>query len=389
MELSPLNKNTRETWEGYFEDGWEKNRGRRQTQLFAAYFLDTVRLPRSAQTLLDVGCAMGDALPIFREYYPDLELRGCDISSRAIEEARASFGNIATFHTWGFEDIRGSFDVIYCSGTLEHFENNLDIVRGLLRHCRWLYALVPYMEMRHGMRLKPEPGQWHVATIDASTFDPLLREGLVKRVRHWIHPCPVAWGPPSPGPGGVVRADGSEMIFFELAVEAHPEDEEPNMSNDTAPATGGRGGWLDAVRHVDPELAQWLGRIEQLEQEVGAWIGPGDRFILIDDELLRGKISVCSRAVPFPDHDGEYWGPPPDDAAAIEELERLRKFGVQHLVIAWPGFWWLDYYRGFHEYLRSRFPCRSEDEVAVVFDLRRDARSGAGEVPEEESAGAQ
>jgi hypothetical protein len=33
--------------------------------------------------------------------------------------------------------------------------------------------------------------------------------------------------------------------------------------------------------------------------------------------------------------------------------------------------WWLDYYKGFNQYLRSNFFCMLDNERLVAFDLRR------------------
>ena len=95
FQISPLNRNTKNNWERYHQEVWLKNSGCEQTKLFAHYFLNTIRLPRDAKSLLDVGCAFGDALPEFRRRYSHLELFGCDISGYAIREARRNFGQIA------------------------------------------------------------------------------------------------------------------------------------------------------------------------------------------------------------------------------------------------------------------------------------------------------
>lgn len=200
ITVSPKNKNTLATWEAYFRDGWEKNNGRRQTRLFAQYFLDTVSLPPDAKTLLDVGCGLGDALPEFKARYPHLALSGCDVSEVAIEKARETFEEIATFQVWGFDQIESRYDVIFCSNVLEHFEDYLAIARHLLRHCRWLFVMVPYRELRSGKPLEVAEGEWHVATFDEHTFDALREEGMVRKIDFWRHPCPVAWGPARPQP---------------------------------------------------------------------------------------------------------------------------------------------------------------------------------------------
>ncbi len=193
-ETCTLDRNVKESWEAYFQDGWEKNGGRQQTRLFAHYFLRTVRLPNCAESLLDVGCALGDALLEIHRYYPHLRLYGCDISRNATEKARETCGNIAAFYNWDFDQIEGHFDIIYCSNTLEHFENYLDIARGLLTHCRFLYVLVPFLELSGGKPLRAEPGEWHVATFDKHSFDPLVRQGLAQHIRSWVRHTPGAWG---------------------------------------------------------------------------------------------------------------------------------------------------------------------------------------------------
>lgn len=194
MKLSPNDKNTREAWEDYFSGGWERNDGRNQTRLFAEYFLDAVPLPPDAESLLDVGCALGDALPAIRRRYPRLRLTGCDVCETAVAKARERYGDLAAFHRWGFDDIQGTYDLIYCSNTLEHFENYLDVARTLLRHARFLYVLVPYKELRGGRPLRAEPGEWHVATFTRSSFAPLVAGGSAARVRSWVRYTPGAWG---------------------------------------------------------------------------------------------------------------------------------------------------------------------------------------------------
>jgi SAM-dependent methyltransferase len=111
-------------------------------------------------------------------------------------------------------------------------------------------------------------------------------------------------------------------------------------------------------------------RLVLTAQDIAALIPPGDRFILVDDDVLRGELGVGSRAIPFLEREGRYWGLPADDMTAIRELERLRAGGAGFVVFAWPSFWWLEYYSGFHEYLRSRFPCLPRTDRVVAFDLR-------------------
>lgn len=110
-------------------------------------------------------------------------------------------------------------------------------------------------------------------------------------------------------------------------------------------------------------------KLAQTARELNAAVDPGRPFILVDDEQLRALICAGAQAIPFTQHDGAYWGPPADDAAAIAELERLRAAGARRLVVAWPSFWWLEQYRGWQDYLRKNYRCICEGSLLIVFDL--------------------
>ena len=95
----------------------------------------------------------------------------------------------------------------------------------------------------------------------------------------------------------------------------------------------------------------------------------GSRFILVDDAQWAGRFTE-RKPIPFLEKDGEYWGPPADDAKAISEMERLRDQGAEFIVFASPCFWWLNYYRDFHSYLQREYQHAFADEELIIFDLR-------------------
>lgn len=110
-------------------------------------------------------------------------------------------------------------------------------------------------------------------------------------------------------------------------------------------------------------------RFQKCRDELVRLIPRGTPFILVDEEQLRIGLPH-QRAIPFLEKNGEYWGPPADDATAIRELERLRKAGARYIAFAWPAFWWLTHYGKFHEHLENRFPHLVNSDWLVVFDLR-------------------
>lgn len=115
-------------------------------------------------------------------------------------------------------------------------------------------------------------------------------------------------------------------------------------------------------------------RLRQATRDLVAITPPGETIILVDDgqwglRSLRGR-----RLLPFIERDGQNWGPPPDNAVAIFELERLRTLGAHFITFAWPAFWWLDYYRVFAAYLETHFRLVSASDRLVTFDVTRSRR---------------
>ena len=94
--------------------------------------------------------------------------------------------------------------------------------------------------------------------------------------------------------------------------------------------------------------------------------------VLIVADLDEGGFgqSIAGRArLPFVERQGQYFGPPTDDAHAISELKRLHAAGATHFVLLWPAFWFFDTYPLFEQHLRNAHRCLLENARAVVFEL--------------------
>ena len=143
----------------YFkEDGaWEKNKGKQQTKLFAYYFDQVITFPDQKFTLLDVGCALGQAAAFFSRRYPNASVSATDVSEVAISRCKRQYGELAHFFTADIENISSFFDVIYCSNVLEHFYDFEEKTRKLTSCCQQLYIMVPYNERtRESHKLTPD-----------------------------------------------------------------------------------------------------------------------------------------------------------------------------------------------------------------------------------------
>ena len=122
---------------------------------------------------------------------------------------------------------------------------------------------------------------------------------------------------------------------------------------------------------------QWHGgshhshSVHMVEQQLAA-ITPRDAVVIVAD-LNEGGFgsSIGGRArLPFTEKQGQYFGPPANDAHAIDELARLRAAGATHFALLWPAFWFFDTYPHFEQHLRRAYRCVMENGRAIVFDLR-------------------
>lgn len=68
--------------------------------------------------------------------------------------------------------------------------------------------------------------------------------------------------------------------------------------------------------------------------------------------------------------DGVYLGDPEDDHAAQAELTRLRRRGVDYLVLAWPCFWWRASHPGLFKRLDETAVIICSTAEVIVFQLR-------------------
>ena len=155
------NVNTKAYWDERFASGsWESNRGRQQTADFARGQIPFLRIPADfTGTLLDFGCGLGDAFPIYRRQYPRATLIGMDLSASAIALCHREYGGIATF-LQGDHTAAPRSDIIIASNVFEHLSDDQQVARVLLTACTSLKIIVPYKE--YPPTFVPPAGAEHV-----------------------------------------------------------------------------------------------------------------------------------------------------------------------------------------------------------------------------------
>ena len=128
-------------------------------------------------TILDFGCGLGDAFPLYKNAYPNATLIGVDISEEAIIKCEKSYGNIASF-ICGTELDTPKVDIIISSNVFEHLTDDLIIAEKLKRNCNTLFIIVPFKE-----NLSTSFSKEHVNSYDADTFTGVFKSVSVKTYR--------------------------------------------------------------------------------------------------------------------------------------------------------------------------------------------------------------
>jgi FkbM family methyltransferase len=170
------------------------------------------------------------------------------------------------------------------------------------------------------------------------------------------------------------------QIFIELITEDAVESATSVLREFGYTSVGGLGSppsyhFIVPGRHVLRDN-KWHGgsyhshSVHMVETQLGA-VTSRDAVVIVAD-LDQGGFggSLAGRArLPFIEKQGQYFGPPADDAEAIGELTRLIASGATHFALLWPAFWFFDTYPRFEQHLRRRHRCLVENPLAIVFEL--------------------
>jgi trans-aconitate methyltransferase len=140
------NINTKEYWENRFKSGNWNDNGRFQTKKYAEANVKYLNIDNGFNgTILDFGCALGDAIPIYLEAFKSAKIIGYDISESAIKNCQERFGDRANFISGEMSNICNC-NLIIASHVMEHLTDDKKIIKQLLNKCEDLYVFVPYKE---------------------------------------------------------------------------------------------------------------------------------------------------------------------------------------------------------------------------------------------------
>lgn len=146
--------NTKPYWENRFSQDWDKNNGPSQTQFFCE--LATKLIPKwtkdsinsTDMSICDWGCAEGEGTEILSKFF-NTAVTGVDFSETAIKKAKDRYPHL-NFSSENFlsSKIDTSFNVIFSSNTLEHFDDPWKVFESLSeRATDYIILLLPFKEI--------------------------------------------------------------------------------------------------------------------------------------------------------------------------------------------------------------------------------------------------
>lgn len=147
-------------------------------------------------------------------------------------------------------------------------------------------------------------------------------------------------------PGTIVLLDDSKRPEERAALRAWQDNLGDAVTVSQLP--GFAKGMAMAVIHKPIRTADlWRRRFDLSRADIDRHVPADEPLIVAGDSWWAQELNTSRTIFPLTEHDGQYWGEPADDAAAIAEVEKLKRRGARHIAFGWPTFWWLTHYRDF------------------------------------------
>lgn len=154
--MESMEVNSVEYWDEKFNKAWDKNNGEKQTEFFCRMFLENIPswikkdINDNSRSIIDLGCAEGEAVKILSENFKNSSVTGLDFSIEAIKKAKEKYPN-NNFITGNIKKkLMLNQDVIYCSNTLEHFENPHSIIENIIStKAKYIFIMIPFNDNQY------------------------------------------------------------------------------------------------------------------------------------------------------------------------------------------------------------------------------------------------
>ena len=341
--MSPFNVN--EYWlergRNYVQEKRTPPEFHRLQERFLLEVLRTTGVPM--RRVLEVGCGFGRITKLLAESWPQADITALDLSPEQLANARRYCRDRAgvLFQQYDF----------YSNQPLPGGDYDAALAIEVFLHHPPEFVVQLFNRLAKAAR--------HIVNIDWSEDWP---EQLPEHV--WVHNYPKLFAEAGLKCAVFVlpeKVDAKQQKLFIAARELPEEITQVARESYEKTLSSSAGQQGD----------DWTQRLRLATAELLNLIPAGTHFILVDEGQWGALRDFARhRVIPFLEKGGRYWGLPPDDGVAINEVNRLRQLGASYIAFAWPSFWWFEHYTALHRYLRSSFPEVLANERLVVYQLR-------------------
>lgn len=139
------NINTPKYWDNFFKEERFQKRHCWRTgpyKIIANHF-DFTKV--KDKTITDLGCAFGDGLQYIYKIAPNNKYIGIDYSKECIKQAKKKYSNME-FKVQDINDFNTKCDILIIAETLEHLDNDNQIINKLMKLANTVIITVPYEE---------------------------------------------------------------------------------------------------------------------------------------------------------------------------------------------------------------------------------------------------
>ncbi len=175
--------NSKKYWDFRLKYNWLFVGGGEQNTYFAVGAFANINKDnfRSVNTILDFGCANGDAAPVLNIFFPKAKIYLHDLSNSGVNNGLKRFSRSIPVYKW--EQSIGKVDLVYCSNVIEHVDDPRSFVDELLEASqKYVLIQAPWEERGLDGRLidPSSPHGEHVWTLNDDFFKKYIeRENVV------------------------------------------------------------------------------------------------------------------------------------------------------------------------------------------------------------------
>lgn len=313
------------------------------------FLFDLLRASRMAMDrILEIGCGFGRVTRLLAEHFPNARITALDLSPDQLANARRYCGEPGNVVFEQYDFYSGlsfpgaGYDVAVAIEVFLHHPRH--VVLGLVEKLSGVSHCIVNIDWS-------EEWPWRTAEhVWVHDYVAVYQEAGLQ-CACFLLPC---------------KVNGMQQKLFIAAPQLRGEVVRLEQVIDAAVTNA----LTRSTSQAASDAGQWPQQLQLAVQEIMEKVPTGTSLILVNDDQWSNETALIGRrVVPFMERDGQYWGRPENDEAALRELERLRRAGAGYMVVGWNCFWWLAHYSRWHRHLRESFPCLLENERLIIFKL--------------------